>query len=379
MIEMVSLAEDFIERHKKSVAADFAARRRRASPKLRRSSGAPAAKRTTKSKAPGEGWCSNFAAATPCWLSSTATDLAAAQPGRRGDAGSHHPHQELAAGLAGAAARQARRLRARGTRGGERFRRALSPIFRAVTTTASAASSRNSIPCPASCWFPGSVCLDSAAPSAMRSSPPILPRNGSPSSPAPKRSAASSRSPRPTCSTANIGRWNRAKLGARKEPPLAGQIAVVTGAAGAIGAATAKAFAAAGAEVALLDLNLAAAREKAEAISATALAVQCDVTDAGFRARGVRSGGCSLRRRRYPGLQCRRGLARPHRRSRRRNFAQKLRAEFLRPAASGAGRDQNHAGAEKPADACSSTSPNRPSIQDPISALTASRKRRCWR
>jgi rhamnose utilization protein RhaD (predicted bifunctional aldolase and dehydrogenase)/NAD(P)-dependent dehydrogenase (short-subunit alcohol dehydrogenase family) len=73
----------------------------------------------------------------------------------------------------------------------------------------------------------------------------------------------------------------QAKLGTRKEPPLAGQIAVVTGAAGAIGAATAKAFATAGAEVALLDLNPAAAREKAEAIGPTALAVQCDVTDAG--------------------------------------------------------------------------------------------------
>ncbi len=55
----------------------------------------------------------------------------------------------------------------------------------------------------------------------------------------------------------------QAKLGARKELPLAGQIAAVTGAAGAIGAATAKAFAAAGAEVALLDVNFAAAREAA--------------------------------------------------------------------------------------------------------------------
>ncbi len=72
----------------------------------------------------------------------------------------------------------------------------------------------------------------------------------------------------------------QAKLGARKEPPLAGQIAVITGAAGAIGAATAKAFAAAGAEVALLDLNLTAATEKAKAIGPTALPVQCDVTDA---------------------------------------------------------------------------------------------------
>jgi rhamnose utilization protein RhaD (predicted bifunctional aldolase and dehydrogenase)/NAD(P)-dependent dehydrogenase (short-subunit alcohol dehydrogenase family) len=73
----------------------------------------------------------------------------------------------------------------------------------------------------------------------------------------------------------------QAKLGKRKEPPLAGQIAAITGAAGAIGAATAKAFAAAGAEVALLDVNRAAAREQANAIGGNALAVVCDVTDAG--------------------------------------------------------------------------------------------------
>ena len=70
------------------------------------------------------------------------------------------------------------------------------------------------------------------------------------------------------------------KLGARSEPPLAGQIVAVTGAAGGIGAATAKAFAAAGAEVALLDVNLAAATEQAKTIGPTALPVQCDVTDA---------------------------------------------------------------------------------------------------
>ena len=72
----------------------------------------------------------------------------------------------------------------------------------------------------------------------------------------------------------------QAKLGAAKELPLAGQIAVVTGAGGAIGAATARAFAAAGAEVALLDVNLAAATEKAKAIGGAALPVHCDVTDA---------------------------------------------------------------------------------------------------
>jgi rhamnulose-1-phosphate aldolase/alcohol dehydrogenase len=72
----------------------------------------------------------------------------------------------------------------------------------------------------------------------------------------------------------------QAKLGSAKEPPLAGQIAVVTGAGGAIGTATAKAFAAAGAEVALLDVDANAARAVAKAIGGAALAVACDVTDA---------------------------------------------------------------------------------------------------
>jgi rhamnose utilization protein RhaD (predicted bifunctional aldolase and dehydrogenase)/NAD(P)-dependent dehydrogenase (short-subunit alcohol dehydrogenase family) len=71
----------------------------------------------------------------------------------------------------------------------------------------------------------------------------------------------------------------QAKLGGQVERPLAGQIAVVTGAGGAIGAATAKAFAGAGAEVALLDLDETAASNEAKAINATALAVKCDVTD----------------------------------------------------------------------------------------------------
>jgi NAD(P)-dependent dehydrogenase (short-subunit alcohol dehydrogenase family) len=72
-----------------------------------------------------------------------------------------------------------------------------------------------------------------------------------------------------------------AKLSARKEPPLAGQVAAITGAGGAIGAATAKCFAAAGAAVALLDVDPAAAREQANAVGADALALACDVTDSG--------------------------------------------------------------------------------------------------
>jgi rhamnose utilization protein RhaD (predicted bifunctional aldolase and dehydrogenase)/NAD(P)-dependent dehydrogenase (short-subunit alcohol dehydrogenase family) len=71
----------------------------------------------------------------------------------------------------------------------------------------------------------------------------------------------------------------QAKLGKEKDKPLAGQIAVITGAGGAIGAATAKAFAAAGAEVALLDLDYEAAETQAAAIGAHTLPVMCDVTN----------------------------------------------------------------------------------------------------
>src|SRR5215468_5757131 len=72
----------------------------------------------------------------------------------------------------------------------------------------------------------------------------------------------------------------QAKLGSAAEKPLAGEIAVITGGGGTIGAATAKAFAAAGAEVALLDCDERAAADAAKAIGAAALAVKCDVTAA---------------------------------------------------------------------------------------------------
>jgi rhamnose utilization protein RhaD (predicted bifunctional aldolase and dehydrogenase)/NAD(P)-dependent dehydrogenase (short-subunit alcohol dehydrogenase family) len=72
----------------------------------------------------------------------------------------------------------------------------------------------------------------------------------------------------------------QAKVARAKEPPLAGQVVAITGAGGAIGAATARAFAGAGAEVALLDVDEAAAREKAQSLGGSALPVACDVTDA---------------------------------------------------------------------------------------------------
>jgi rhamnose utilization protein RhaD (predicted bifunctional aldolase and dehydrogenase)/NAD(P)-dependent dehydrogenase (short-subunit alcohol dehydrogenase family) len=86
--------------------------------------------------------------------------------------------------------------------------------------------------------------------------------------------------PLPESDLFDVEYWSleQAKLNSARELPLAGQVAVITGGAGAIGLATAKAFAAAGAEVALLDLNEAAVQAKAKMIGA-ALGLKCDVTD----------------------------------------------------------------------------------------------------
>ena len=88
--------------------------------------------------------------------------------------------------------------------------------------------------------------------------------------------------PLPEADLFDVEYWSleQAKLGGAREPPLAGQVVAITGAAGSIGFATAKAFAAAGAEVALLDVDEAAAQAKAKAIGGAALGLKCDVTDA---------------------------------------------------------------------------------------------------
>ena len=70
----------------------------------------------------------------------------------------------------------------------------------------------------------------------------------------------------------------QAKLGKAAEKPLARRVALVTGAGGAIGAATARAFAAEGAEVVLLDVDLEAAKRSAAAAGPRALALKADVT-----------------------------------------------------------------------------------------------------
>lgn len=71
----------------------------------------------------------------------------------------------------------------------------------------------------------------------------------------------------------------QAKLAGVKPKPLTGQVMLVTGGGGAIGAATAKLFAATGAHVVVADLDLDRARATAKAAGNGAIAVACDVTD----------------------------------------------------------------------------------------------------
>jgi NAD(P)-dependent dehydrogenase (short-subunit alcohol dehydrogenase family) len=62
------------------------------------------------------------------------------------------------------------------------------------------------------------------------------------------------------------------------EPALAGKTAIVTGAGGGIGRAICLAFSAAGARVACLDVDLAAAEQTVAACATEALALRCDVS-----------------------------------------------------------------------------------------------------
>ena len=99
----------------------------------------------------------------------------------------------------------------------------------------------------------------------------------------------------------DIEYWSleQAKLGKSVDKPFMGCVAVVTGGGGAIGAATARAFAREGAEVAVLDIDEERAQETCRQIGGSALAVRCDVTNGGsvraaFDAVCQRFGGVDL-------------------------------------------------------------------------------------
>ncbi len=91
----------------------------------------------------------------------------------------------------------------------------------------------------------------------------------------------------------------QAKLGKAAEKPLARQVAVVTGGGSGIGRATAIAMSRQGAEIAVLDIDGAAAARVAKEIGGMALAVTCDVTSSrsifsAFEAAVERFGGVDI-------------------------------------------------------------------------------------
>jgi rhamnose utilization protein RhaD (predicted bifunctional aldolase and dehydrogenase)/NAD(P)-dependent dehydrogenase (short-subunit alcohol dehydrogenase family) len=91
----------------------------------------------------------------------------------------------------------------------------------------------------------------------------------------------------------------QAKLAAAKPKPLTGNVVVVTGGAGAIGAATARLFAEQGAHVAILDVDGERAKEVAKKAGNDSVGIGCDVTDqksvrAAFDAIVARYGGLDI-------------------------------------------------------------------------------------
>ncbi|ABB23298.1 bifunctional aldolase/short-chain dehydrogenase [Pelodictyon luteolum] len=91
----------------------------------------------------------------------------------------------------------------------------------------------------------------------------------------------------------------QAKMQKVRHLAFAGKVAMVTGGAGGIGLATAKAFKQKGAEIVLLDLHMDALERAAEELGGDVLAMACDVTDrnavrAAFHAACRRFGGVDI-------------------------------------------------------------------------------------
>ena len=123
-----------------------------------------------------------------------------------------------------------------------RLRRSPTRATSPATTRASATSRPCSIRCRGWRSSPASACSASARASATPASPPISRKPRSRPSRTPRRSAASNSIPEADMFDMEYWALEQAKLGKGPTGPLAGQIAVVTGAGGAIGVATAKAL-----------------------------------------------------------------------------------------------------------------------------------------
>ena len=188
MIEMVSRAEEFIARRRKATAAP--ARRGTAevaqvAPIL----AAPAAKKTRQ-----RGRMAPPRARIPrhrcgAQFHQCPKDLARAEPGRRGDAGPHHPYQ-LAAGAAAARPDKTCRLRPRRTRYGGPIRRALSGYFE--QHNARVGHIKHELdPMPRVVLVPGLGLFGLGRTKRDAESQPTSPKPGSRASATPKPSAAS--------------------------------------------------------------------------------------------------------------------------------------------------------------------------------------------
>ena len=264
-------------------------------------------------------------------------------PARRRDARPHHPHQEHAA------RRCRRRSRARSSLRAERRARrwpasspTTTPISRRENERVGGTKSKLD-PLPRMMLVPGvglfgagahgEGCEDRGRPRRER---------GARRCSTPKRSAASSRCPRATCSTWNIGRSSRRSSKAPGKAPGRPGRGGDRRRRRASARRRRRPSRARAPHVAILDIDGEAAAGR-QAIGVKRSALACDVTEPAQVERGLRRSRRDLRRRRHPGLQCRRRMARHDRRRVGRGAAPELRDQFLRPSDRGAESRAHHA------------------------------------
>ena len=256
------------------------------------------------------------------------------QPAGPGDARPCDPHQGRAAGRAGARGRQARCVRGRTPRPRSTSSSpTITPISRA-TTCGRCRARPSSIPMPRVVLVPGlglfgvgNTSKDAKIAADLAETTVEVVADA-------ERLGTYECIPEPDIFDIEYWSLEQAKLGAVAEKPLARRIAVVTGGASGIGAATAAAFAKEGAEVVVLDRDVSKVK---------GLAIACDVTNpaevrAAFDKIAATYGGVDI-------VVSNAGAAWQGRIGdvRRQGPARELRAEFLGAPERGAERGAHHA------------------------------------